>query len=159
GIAWRPVQGTVLRGGYSVNYNASVYQTIAQQLAGQPPFAVTGTVLAGAAASMPLESALLAAAPGATANTYAVDPNFLLPFVQIWNVDLQRDLTRTIQVGVGYTGTRGGDLDLLRAPNRGPDGPRIAGVAPFIFESSTADSIMHSMTARIRKRLTNGIAI
>jgi outer membrane receptor protein involved in Fe transport len=39
GIAWRPKAGTVVRTGYGVNYNASAYQTIAQQLAGQPPFA------------------------------------------------------------------------------------------------------------------------
>ena len=29
----------MLRGGYSINYNSSVYQSIAQQLAGQPRFA------------------------------------------------------------------------------------------------------------------------
>ena len=31
--------GTVVRTGYGINYNSSVYQSIAQQLAGQPPFA------------------------------------------------------------------------------------------------------------------------
>ncbi len=40
GVAWRPEQGTVVRTGYGINYNSSVYQYIAQQLAGQPPFAV-----------------------------------------------------------------------------------------------------------------------
>ena len=40
GIAWRPKPGTVVRTGYGINYNSSVYQYIAQQLAGQPPFAV-----------------------------------------------------------------------------------------------------------------------
>ena len=40
----------------------------------------------------------------------------------MWNVDLQRDLTRTINVGVGYAGTRGASLDIQRAPNRGANG-------------------------------------
>jgi hypothetical protein len=97
--------------------------------------------------------------PGVTTNTYAVDPNFRLPWVQIWNVDVQRDLSRTIQLGVGYTGTKGSDLDLLRAPNRGPAGLRIPGVQPFIWESSSADSIMNSLTLRLRRRMTNGFAI
>ena len=42
-VAAKP--GTVVRTGYGINYNSSVYQSIAQQLAGQPPFAVTDTVL------------------------------------------------------------------------------------------------------------------
>jgi hypothetical protein len=95
----------------------------------------------------------------ATADSYAVDPNYRLGYVQMWNLDLQRDLTRTIQMGVGYTGTKGSNLDILRAPNRGPSGLLIAGVAPFIWESSEGVSIMHSLTLRLRKRLTRGVAL
>jgi trimeric autotransporter adhesin len=158
GVAWRPTQGTVLRGGYSIHYSASVYQSIAQQLAGQPPFAAANTVLGTAAAPLALATALAAQAPGVTTNSYAVDPDYRLPLAQTWNLDLQRDLTRTVQIGVGYTGTRGSNLDILRAPNRGPDGLRIAGVAPFLFESSEGDSILQSLTLRLRKRMTSGLA-
>ena len=158
GVAWRPKPGTVIRAGYGINYNASVYQTIAQQLAGQPPFAVANTVLASRADPVPLATALLQVAPDVTFNSYSVDPNFRLGFVQIWNLDLQRDLTRTINVGVGYTGSKGSDLDIVRAPNRGPDGLRIPDVAPFLFESSEGNSVLHAITLRVRKRLTNGFA-
>lgn len=159
GIAWRPKAGTVVRTGYGINYNSSVYQSIAQQLAGQPPFASTDTVLASARTFFPIETALQFVQPGTTTNTYAVDPNYRLGYVQIWNLDLQRDLTRTVQLGIGYTGTKGANLDILRAPNRGASGLLIAGVSPFIWESSGADSIMHSLTLRLRRRLTNGIAM
>jgi trimeric autotransporter adhesin len=159
GLAWRPKQGTVVRTGYGINYNASVYQSIAQQLASQPPFAVTNTALGGVGAPLAFATALQDVAPGTTANTYSVDPNYRLGYVQVWNLDLQRDLTRTVQLGVGYTGTKGANLDLLRAPNRGPSGLLIAGVAPFIYESSGADSIMNALTLRLRKRMTNGVAV
>ena len=158
GIAWRPKAGTVVRTGYGINYNASAYQTIAQQLAGQPPFAVTDTVL-GSGPAVPLETVLLASRPVTTTNTYGVDPNYRLGFVQVWNLDVQRDLTRTIQGGIGYTGSKGSNLDILRAPNRGPGGLSIPGVAPFIWESSEGESIMHSLTVRLRKRLTRGVAV
>jgi hypothetical protein len=159
GIAWRPKPGTVVRTGYGINYNSSVYQSIAQQLAGQPPFAVTNTVLATPGIALPIESILQAATPGVTTNNYAVDPNYRLGYVQIWNLDVTRDLTRTVQAGIGYTGTKGSSLDVLRAPNRDPDGTlRIPGVLPFIWESSAGSSIMHAVTFRLRKRLTNGIA-
>jgi hypothetical protein len=158
GIAWKAQQATTVRAGYGVNYNASVYQRIAQQLAGQPPFAVTGTVLASALTPVALGSALTTAPTSVTANTYAVDPDYRLGSVQIWNVDVQHDIARTISIGVGYTGTKGANLDVVRAPNRGPDGLLVSGIQPFLFESSEGDSIMHALSLRIRKRLTHGFA-
>ena len=43
GFAWKPFSKTVVRGGYGINYNTGAYQTIAQQLAFQPPFSTTET--------------------------------------------------------------------------------------------------------------------
>lgn len=159
GIAWKPQSSTTVRTGYGINYNASLYQSIAQQLASQPPFVRTSTVLATPASPLPLESALTAASPGVTTNTYGIDPNYRLGYVQIWNLDVQHDIARTYTFGIGYTGTKGSNLDILRAPNRNPDGTlRIAGVVPFIWESSEGDSILQSMTVRFRRRQTHGIA-
>jgi trimeric autotransporter adhesin len=62
------------------------------------------------------------------------------------------------QLGVGYTGTRGSDLDILRAPNRNPDGTlRIPDVLPFIWESTGAYSDMNALTLRFRRRQSHGI--
>jgi trimeric autotransporter adhesin len=157
GLAWKPQSATTVRTSYGINYSAGVYQSIAQQLAGQPPFAVAGTVLATLASPAPLQSALVAVPPGVTTNTYGVDPNYRPGRVQIWNLDVQHDVARIFNVGIGYTGTRGTSLDILRAPNRTPTGLRIAGVPPFIWESSEGDSLLNALTVRFRKRLTNGI--
>src|SRR5204862_3832739 len=89
--------------------------------------------------------------------SYGVDPLFRAPYVQMWNVDLQRVRARTWNIGVGYVGTKGGDLDLVRAPNRTASGLRIEGVDPFLWESAGADSIMHAFTLRLRKRLSHGV--
>jgi hypothetical protein len=158
GIAWRAPHNVIVRTGYGINYNSRQYQGIATQLAAQPPFATTGTVLATLANPAILQTALDQVPVDATTNTYGIDPHYQLGFVQIWNLDLQRDLTRTLNFGIGYVGTKGANLDILRAPNRGPDGLRIAGVQPFIWESSGADSIMNMMTVRLRKRLSKGMA-
>lgn len=158
GLAWRADRRTVVRGGYGINYNAGGYAGIAQQLAVQPPFATTDTKLATFASPITLADAFSIASPGTTTNTFGIDPDYRLGFVQIWNADVQRDLTRTIVMSGGYTGTKGGDLDLLRAPNRGPAGLRIQGVQPFIWESSGATSTMHSVTLRLRKRPTRGFS-
>jgi outer membrane receptor protein involved in Fe transport len=158
GIAWKPKPSTTVRTGYGINYSNSTYASIAQQLAAQPPFATTDQVLSKLASPVPLESVLTTVVPGAT-NTYAVDPNYRMGYVQIWSFDVQRDFIRTISTGITYVGTRGSNLDLLRAPNRDPNGGlRITGVQPFIWESSGAESIMHSVSFRVRRRLTKGIA-
>ena len=83
--------------------------------------------------------------------------NYALGWLQMWNVDLQRDLTRTINVGVGYAGTRGASLDIQRAPNRGANGVAIANVQPFIWEESGGNSIMHALSVRLQKRPAKGI--
>jgi hypothetical protein len=160
GIAWRPRSSTIVRTGYGINYSNSVYQSIAQQLATQPPFAVANTLtLTPGSSPVPLETALKTVTPGVPIqNTFAVDPNYRLGHVQIWNFDVQHDVTRTITTGIGYTGTRGSDLDVLRAPNRNTNGSRIADAAPFIWESSGATSILQSVSLRVRKRLTAGLA-
>ena len=158
GFAWRASDKNVIRAGYSINYNSSVYQSIATQLANQPPFVDTATVIAPLAAPIPIQTILVNAPPGSVLNNYSVNPDYQMPNVQIWNVDWQHDITRTLQLGVGYTGTKGSNLDLLEAPNRTPTGLLIPDVAPFIYETSVAASHMNSLSLRIRKRLSDGVA-
>jgi len=157
GLAWKPAANWTVRGGYGINYNTGSYLAIAQQLAGQPPFATTATVLGSRATPLPLETVFALTSPQQTGNTYGVDPSYHLGYVQIWNADVQRDLMRTIVLGATYTGTKGGDLDIQRAPNRGPSGLRIAGVPPFLWESSNGHSLMNSVSVRVRKRPTHGL--
>ncbi|HWK10279.1 MAG TPA: carboxypeptidase regulatory-like domain-containing protein, partial [Vicinamibacterales bacterium] len=45
GLAWRIRPGMILRGGYGISYNSGTYSTIARQMVGQPPFAVTETTI------------------------------------------------------------------------------------------------------------------
>src|SRR5262249_3587849 len=144
--------------GYAINYNSNPYQGIVTQLASQPPYVVSNTALGTLASPLPLAEALTLVTPGTVTNTYAVDPNYRVPRLELWNVDFQHDFARTINVGVGYTGSRGTHLDIVRAPNRGPNGLRIAGVQPFLYESSEGESTMNALTLRIRRRLTHGLA-
>jgi hypothetical protein len=158
GVAWKPQPKTTVRGGYSINYASVPYMSFAQQLAAQPPFAVTDTRFGTAVAPLLLTDAFGTPIASTTTNNFGVDRNYRLGYVQLWNVDVQRDLGRTFLVGVAYTGTKGSQLDLQRAPNRGPSGLRIAGVQPFIWESSGGRSIMHALSLRVTRRLAQGIS-
>ena len=159
GVAWRVQPGTVLRGGYGVSYNAGTYASIARQLVSQPPFATTGTVIGSAANLLSLSNPFVSALSAETTNSYGIDPEYALGLVQTWTVDLSRELRQLWNISAGYTHIRGSSLDMLRAPNRGPDGLRIDGVQAFLWETSEASSRLHSATIRARRRPANGIGL
>ena len=128
GLAWRAGRSTVVRTGYGVSFNSGSYASIARQLTAQPPFAVTNTAIGAPAAPLSLSDPLDRAAPETTTNNYGIDRNYQLGAAHTWNVDVDRTLVRGWTLGGGYTGTAGSHLDILRAPNRDPDGLRIDGV-------------------------------
>ncbi len=159
GIAWKALANTVVRAGYGINYNTSAYSDIAQQLAFQPPFSLTSTNIASPILPLTLQNGFPAPAPQTITNTYAVDPNYRLGYVQIWNLDVQQELTPTIVMNVDYTGTKGTRLDMLEAPNRTATGILLPTVQAFLWETSAGDSVAHAGSLRVRKRLQRGMSI
>jgi trimeric autotransporter adhesin len=157
GFAWRARPGTVIRGGYGVSYNSGSYSTIARQLVGQPPFAVTNAAFGTLADPLVFTDPFAAASPTETTNNFGVDRDYALGVVQTWNGDLSRDVRQVWNVGASYTHTRGSSLDILRAPNRDPDGLRIEGVQPFLWQTSEGNSVLHAGTFRVRRRPVRGI--
>jgi hypothetical protein len=162
GIAWKPFGNkTVVRAGYGINYNLGQYALIVQNLAAQPPMAVTETNAAAASApsTLTLANGFPSQNPNAVTNNFGVDPNYRVAYVQMWNLNVQRELTSTVLLNVGYTGSKGSALDMLRAPNRGPDGVVNPNIDPFNWETSQGSSILHAGSVRLRKRMTNGVAV
>jgi trimeric autotransporter adhesin len=155
GIAWKPQKQMVVRAGYGINYNLAQYTTMIQNFAFQPPFADTATNstdVTGLIAGSPLTLVNgFPAAPASTVtNNFAVNPNYRLGYVQMWNLDIQRELGNGVVLNVGYNGSKGTRLDTERALV-GADNQ------PFIYESSEGNSILHAASVRVRKRMAKGI--
>ena len=107
----------VVRGGYGLYYNTSVYNTIAANMAQQPPFAQSLNASTSAANVLTLQNGFLTATTSGLANTYAIDPNYRIGYAQTWNLTVQSDLPFGLFATAGYLGTKGTRLDQQFMPN------------------------------------------
>ena len=177
GVAWKPkfVKDTVVRAGYGINYNTGQFATFAQSLAFQPPFATTqNNVIAtdsnatGCHTESPLTTGQpvnltlasgFSCATKAIQNTYAVNKDYRLGHVQVYNVDIQHTLPHGTVVNIGYNGSKGGDLDIVRAPNSTATSVTTPGAQAFTYEDSVAESRLQQLVVSARKRLEKGVSL
>jgi hypothetical protein len=162
GIAWRPVSGSsvVVRSGYGIYYDTSVYQTIATQMAQQAPLSKSLNVQNSAACPLSLANAFTAC-PTITPDTFAIDPNFRVGYAQNWDFSVQSDLPGSLQLTASYLGTKGtrGLQEFL--PNTYPVGgvnPCPACPAGFVYFSSNGNSSREAGQIQLRRRLESGFA-
>jgi len=160
GIAWRPVSGSSLavRAGYGTYDDTSVYQTIAIQMAQQPPLSKSLSVENSAADRLTLANGFTAS-PSITANTYAIDPNFRIGYAQNWQATVQRDLPGSLQMTATYLGIKGtrGAQEFL--PNTFPTGavnPCPTCPAGFAYLTSNGNSNREAAQIQLRRRLHSG---
>jgi hypothetical protein len=166
GFAYRPklkiFKDLVVRGGYGINYNTGQYASFANQLSAQTPFAVTQTNIIGQPGCTPGTLTLANGFGCSTTpvqNNYAVNQFYRLGHVQVWNIDIQRTLPMGIVANIGYNGAKGGDLDLLRAPNRTASGTSNSSAQPFNYEDSLGYSRFEQLSINVRKRLQKGVSL
>lgn len=92
-------------------------------------------------------------------NNWAVDPNYRLGMVQIYNLNLQRTIPMGIVLNLGYNGAKGSNLDVVGSRNATPNGVTTPGIAPFIWEQSSAWSHANALVVSAQKRQQKGIAL
>ncbi|MDE1154857.1 MAG: TonB-dependent receptor [Acidobacteriaceae bacterium] len=168
GLAWKPgwMKDTVLRTGYGINFNTSQFATFAKLLSYQPPYAtVQNNVLATASNATGCSNANLTLADGFGCsnklyqNSFGVNPNYRLGMVQVYNFDLQRTLPLGILLDLGYNGSHGNNLDVVRAPNQHFNTVTTTNAVAFTYEDSLGESTFNALTVNLRKRLDHGIGL
>ena len=160
GISWRPISGSsfVVRAGYGIYYDTSVYQTIALEMAQQAPLSKSLSVPNSPACPLTLASGFNVC-PATSANTFAVDPNFRPGYAQNWQLSLQRDLPGSLQLTATYLGIKGtgGMQEFL--PNTFPIGaanPCPSCPIGFAYLASGGNSTRQVGQVQLRRRLHNG---
>jgi trimeric autotransporter adhesin len=160
GISWRPIPAStvVVRAGYGIYDDTSVYQTSALNLAQQAPLSKSLSVENSPACRLTLANGF-EPCPSITQNTFAVDPNFRIGYAQTWNLAIQRDLPAALQMTATYLGIKGTRGVQQFLPNTYPIGavtPCPSCPAGFVYQASGGDSTRESAQLQLRRRLRSG---
>ena len=160
GIAWRPLLASslLIRAGYGVTYDTSVYQSIAIQMAQQSPLSKSLSVQNSPTDPLTLANGFNASAT-ITPNTFAVDPNFRVGYAQNWQLSIQRDLPGALIVNATYLGAKGTRSRQEFLPNTFPVGatnPCPLCPAGYAYLTSNGNSTRESGQIQVRRRLRSG---
>lgn len=160
GLSWRPIAGSslVVRAGYGLYSDTSVYQATALQLAQQSPLSKSLSVQNSAACPLTLANGFNPCST-TTADTFAVDPNFQVGYAQTWQVAMQRDLPDAMQLTATYLGVKGAHGVQEFLPNTYPLGA--ANPCPqcpvgFVYRTSNGNSTREAGSVQLRRRLRSG---
>jgi len=169
GIAWRPISGSslLIRAGYGIYNDTSVYRSTALAMAQQTPGAnapwqftslsVPNSASCRYTITAPFQQLACAKT---TPDQFAVDPNFKVGYAQAWQLSVQRDLPWSLQMVATYSGVKGtrGVQEIL--PNSYPLGLAASpyGAAPvgYYYRDSNGDSTREAGNLQLRRRLRNG---
>jgi hypothetical protein len=175
GLALRLPKQTVVRAGFGMNYTVGEYGTFANTMARQPmvsdpSFVNEQTNNVGTDANgNPTTTCVQANSCFTLANgfpapdkvgSYALDPHYTMPYVQTWNVDVQKTLPWGVVLNVGYNGSKGNHLDVTSAPRATPQNKETNPTNQvFTYDQAVAFSKLSAGTVRVNKRMSNGFSL
>lgn len=161
GISWRPIPAStlVVRAGYGIYEDTSVYLSATELMATQAPFATSLNQANSSACPLTMAKGFVTCA-GAATDTFAIDPNLRVGYAQNWQLSVQRDLPWALVATVTYLGTKGthGMQEFL--PNTYPIGasnPCPACEAGFVYRTSGGNSTRNAGQVQLRRRLRSGL--
>jgi trimeric autotransporter adhesin len=161
GVAWRPLAGSslVVRAGYGVYYDTSVYLPVALRMAQQAPLSKSFSISNSQQNPLTLANGFSAPA-GSVPNTFAADPNFRAGYAQNWQLSLQRDLPRSLVMTATYLGVKGTRAQQQFLPQTYPseaENPCPSCPTGYAYLASNGNSTRHSAQFQLRRRLHAGL--
>jgi len=100
------------------------------------------------------------AAPGTTANTFAIDPDFRVGYAQTWQLSAQMDLPASLVATATYIGIKGTRAVQVFLPNTYPSdavNPCPSCPSGYVYMTSNGNSTRESGQFQLRRRMHNGL--
>jgi hypothetical protein len=166
GFAWTLPghSNTVLRGGYGIYPNQAAY-SIVTAFAQNLPFFVTKTVSSNAAAppSFQIQNALTTTSLG-TVGGNDLNHDFKIEYNEVWNLNLERELTKGSVLSIAYIGSRTVHADsstVLNVPLPGPGNISARRPIPQLSQFNTIRwdgwSTYNALAVEIKRRFKRGL--
>jgi len=161
GLAWRPFpkHSTVVRAGYGLYYNTSVFQPLANQMSQQAPLStsVRQSYSVEQAPTLSLENALTLPAINSIAQTFALDPNFKIGYIHYWQTSVQQNLSGSFVATFTYAGNKGTHQPQEFLPQTFPAGDPVSGYPHgYVYETSGGNSNYNAASAQLQHRFHSG---
>ena len=169
GLAWRPFpkHSTVVRAGYGLYYNTSVFQPLANQMSQQAPLSDSvrqsysvfeaQSISASQPAPLSIENALTLPAISTTPQTFALDPNFRIGYIHYWQTLVQQNLRGSFVATFTYSGDKGTHQVQEFLPWTFPAGVASSGYpSGYAYETSNGNSNYNAASAQLQHRFHNG---
>ncbi len=169
GIAWKPIpkHSTVVRAGYGLYYNTSVFQPLANQMSQQAPLSTSVTQsysvsqVQSISASQPqlfsIQNAFNLPAINTTPQTFGLDPNFRIGYIHYWQTSVQQNLRGSFVATFTYSGNKGTHQVQEFLPWTLPAGTPPSGyLSGYVYETSNGNSNYNAASAQLQHRFHNG---
>ncbi len=166
GLAWAPGlrQDWMLRAGYGMFFDQAPLAP-SQGLYFSPPYFQNQLYIPSAMFPIFLDNPFPANYPGFVPNgAFTFDRNLRTPYVQHWNLDIQRTLWSNAVFEVSYAGTKGTRLIANRDLNQAAPSTRQPNLRPnpmfldVLAYESRANSNYHALQAKFTQRLHRGLS-
>ncbi|MDQ6699964.1 MAG: carboxypeptidase regulatory-like domain-containing protein, partial [Acidobacteriota bacterium] len=183
GFAWKPpLTGTVIRAGYGIFYGQDEGFGVSQRLTNNPPFVGIGgaTITSDqlrASSTVQLSAGLPPRPSAPDAKSFKLDPSatstliswperYTLPYIQQWNLSVQKELPGATLLEVNYVGSRGTHLWGAYQANEPLPGPGSVNDrrpyaqfsrAPINRIAPWVKSTYQGTSTRLEKRFSKGV--
>ncbi len=162
GVTWRPIPAStvIIKAGYGLYPDTSVYQNIILNMAQQAPLSKSLSIQNNSSCALTLANGFTSCSSVARA-TFGIDPDFRIGYAQTWQLSVQRDLPFALQMTATYSGIKGtqGPQEIL--PNSYPLGttnPCPNCPSGFVYETSSGNSMREAGQLQLRRRLRSGFS-
>src|SRR5208337_2578171 len=178
GFAWNPRPNTVVRGGYGMYYdyvpqdlliaNFTTSAGLTQNPIGPSPiypFQFNSNAFNGSTPGPVFTLSDSPCPPSAPCNIFVTPRNFVTPYTQNWNFNIEQNLSKAFALQLGYVGSKGTKLvrllDLNQADINGDRpkqscGPNLA-CGAIDSLSTVSASTYHALQTTLRSRSWHGV--